>query len=134
MKLPAVTIHIFEQNLKRFGQEFEVYRCSRNPVGEITGHPEKFLPQNPLGLYHVGSAFQKALQTTDSGKINSTRNHAFMCRYSDVEGVCPDDFVQFNGFWYQVTGVTDVYQDGAIADISLIEYQMPPQLTGRKPI
>lgn len=109
------------KDLQCSGKRFEFSRPLKNDYGEPTQAFE--VVKTLLGLYHETIAY--ITESSDSGGITrsaragSAKVPKILCKYEAIEGLKAGDFTMINGKRFFVTGVSNVQEQGIIADISM---------------
>lgn len=116
MKSDRFIVARMQRALNTNGVMYSFNRKGKNDFGEATGTSEEVKALK--GIYHEQSAY--VAQTTSEGsKTSSKKVPMIMCNYLDTELLKVDDFVIIQNKTFKVTGITNLFNFGSVADISL---------------
>lgn len=113
-------LYTFTKNLNLFGKPCELYRYTKNELGELTD--EKIQVTSFYGLFHSAQSMQRKLKTSEEAVTTTKRIPQLMCLKKDVEAAQLQDEILSEGITYRVTGWT-IVGDSDIVDITLEEIQ-----------
>lgn len=114
-------IYRIQKFLDIYGKEYTFYRYNKdNNFGEREQENgiEVYIPIT--AAYHESSSGHIDIVVSDSTKTKSLQSPFLLCKYVDVADILLiGDFVQFSNRLYKVNSITDIYDIGIYADISI---------------
>ena len=111
----SVNLMPIVNNLKRNGQNYNIYRKNKNSFGETT---DEVLYKTILGLFHTSSDFVGYTEG-QQGKPTIRKTPMILCLYADGNDIMQEDVILINGKRYKAINSNNIYENNLVCDISL---------------
>lgn len=107
-----------KREIKRSGNEYEIYRYAKNEFGEPISDIQYV--GNINALYHEENS-NIQITTGDTTQIRTKKIPMLLCIYEDFNSIefSVGDFVEINSKVFKVTGIVNIQEWSIIGDVSL---------------
>lgn len=107
-----------KREIKRSGNEYEIYRHAKNEFGEPVSD-EQYVGKISAIYHEENSNIQ--ITTGDTTQVRTKKIPMLLCLYDEsVEtGFEVGDFVLINGKKFKITGIVNIQEWSIIGDVSL---------------
>lgn len=107
-----------KREIKRSGNEYEIYRRAKNEFGEPISDTQYVGKIN--ALYHEENS-NIQITTGDTTQVRTKKIPMLLCLYDDFVKTRFEvgDYVEINSKVFKVTGVVNIQEWGIIGDVSL---------------
>lgn len=107
-----------KREIKRSGNEYEIYRRAKNEFGEQISDTQYVGKIN--ALYHEENS-NIQITTGDTTQVRTKKIPMLLCLYDEFVETRFEvgDFVEINSKVFKVTGIVNIQEWGIIGDVSL---------------
>ena len=107
-----------KREIRRSGNEYEIYRNAKNEFGEPVSDIQYV--GNINALYHEENS-NIQITTGDTTQVRTKKIPMLLCIYDDFVDIefSVGDFVKINSKVFKVTGIVNIQEWGIIGDVSL---------------